>query len=218
MKPAAEIRKHFLDLLNHALPRLGMYGGESVALHFLSELAFIDERDAEFTEHMDTLRTRGAFTSSGVDGAFTRYTHLPATDNEIGSVYAEIAFKMGYLTTDRILNKREFESLRTGLRRTCRVRNFNTQDVIAKFGVPSWTSGTNPYYPRVFLYLCNEVDHGTIAFDFWNVVHYDRTIEKTCGEYGDLPVLRNVRIQGRQFGREFTFTPIGRTIRNPRTF
>jgi hypothetical protein len=212
MRSSEEIREYFLDLLNSALPRLGMYGEEVVLDYFLSHLAFVDERDAELKAHMETLRTRGAFTSLGVGGAFTQHTHLPATGGEIGSVYAEIAFKMGYLNTDRVLDKNEFATLRSGLRGTCRSQNFNTADVAKEFGVPSWRSGTNPFYPWTYLYLCNDIDMGTIAFDFWNVVYYDEKTRKTCGKFGDLPVLRNIRIRGDNFGREFTFTPIGRKI------
>ena len=212
MKSSKEIREYFLDLLNSALPRLSMYGEEVVLQYFLSHLAFVDERDTELKAHMETLCTRGAFTSLGVGGAFNQYTHLPAQSNEIGSVYAEIAFKMGYLNTDRILDKNEFATLRSGLRSTCRSRNFNTEDVVKEFGVPSWRSGTNPFYPWTYLYLCNDIDVGMIAFDFWNVVYYDEKAEKTCGTFGDLPVLRNIRIRGDNFSREFTFTPIGRKI------
>ena len=211
VKSSEEIRAYFLDLLNLALPRLGMYG-EYTAQLFLSHLAFIDAREAEFNDYMKMLRARGAFTPLGVGGAFSQYTHLRTQDNEIGSVYAEIAFRMGYLNTNRILNKREFESLRLGLRKTCRSRDFNTADVVTEFGAPSWTAGNNSFYPQVYVYFCNELDHGMIAFDFWNVVFYDEKIEKTCGKFGDLPVLRNIRIRGATFSREFTFSPIGRKI------
>jgi hypothetical protein len=212
MRSAVEIREYFIDSLNHALPRLGMYGGEMAAMHFLSAVAFIDEREAEFDEFKDSLKARGAFCESGVGGAFEKYTHLPATDNEIGSAYAEIAFRMGYLKTDRILDQNEFESLRSGLDEKCRSQDFTTEEVVAEYGVPSWASGTNPFYPWTYLYFCNEIDDGIIAFDFWNVVYVDWNTGKVKGEFGDLPVLRNVRIRGADFGKEFTFTPFGRKI------
>ncbi len=200
MKSSQEIREYFFKLINNALPRLSMFGGETAARFFLSHLAFIDERDLELENYLNKLTERGAFTSLGVSGAFRKYTHLQATDVEIASVYAEIAFKMGYLNTDRILIKSEFESLHSGLRKTCRSQDLNTEDVVQQFGTPSWKAGTNPSWPWVFLYFCNELDHGSIAFDFWNDGYYD------------LPVLRNIRIQGPNFGREFTFTPLGRKI------
>ncbi len=212
MRTADDIFEHFVNLLNHWLPRLGMFGGEITAQHILSHVAFIEKRENEFNAHMDALRDRGAFTATGVSGAFSKHTRLLATYNEVGSVYAEIAFKMGYLNVDRILDRSAFETLSSGLRSVCRSRDFNTEDVSKEFGTPSWTSGTNPFFPWVYLYLCNELDHGMIAFDFWNVVCYDEGAEKAFGEFGDLPALRNVRIRGANFAREFTFTPVGRRI------
>ena len=106
-------------------------------------------------------------------------------------MYAEIAFQMGYLATGRILEPREFGSLRSGLRRTCRTRDLTTEQVLAEFGPPSWSSGTNPRYPWVFLYIAGRPDFGAIAFDFWNEIGIDAN-GKQGGKFGDLPVLRNV--------------------------
>jgi hypothetical protein len=213
MRTTREIRRYFVDMLNHALPRLGMYGGEIAARHFLSHLAFVECREDELATHYEALQKRGAFLATGVKGAF-RQIHDGNSDQEVGSVYAEIAFQMGYLATDRLLNRREFKSLRIGLRKTCRTRDFTTKEVQQEFGPPSWSSGTNPFYPWVFLYITDEPSFGAVAFDFWNEVYHDFETEKTCGKFGNLPVLRNVRIRGAQFVREIAFTPLGRRICN----
>ena len=211
MKTSIEIRDYFLGILNDALPRLSMYGGEIAARQLLSHLAFIDEREDELRDRFDALRDHGAFTASGVGGAFNRQTGLEPTANEIGSVYANVAFHMGYLRSERTLTQTEFDSLESIVRESCAACDFNADDVRTRFGDPSWQSGTNPYYPWVYLYLCPDRDH-SIAFDFWNVIHYDKQNEVVRGDYGDVPVLRNVRIGATDFGSEFTFTPLGRTI------
>ncbi len=189
-----------------------MFGGEIAARQLLSHVAYIDDREAELNSLFDELGERGAFTACGVQGAFSRMTGLDATCNEVGSVYAEVAFQMDYLNTARILSAAEFDLLVTGLRETCLVTDMNAADVRSEFGEPSWVAGENPYYPWTFLYLCVDLRRGSVAFDFWNVVYYDEKIEKTCGRFGDVPVLRNVRIRESSFSREFVFTPIGRTI------
>lgn len=211
MKTSIEIREHLLGTLNDALPRLSTFGGEIAACQLLSHLAFIDDCNDELRDRFDALRDRGAFTASGVAGAFNRQTGLKPTDNEIGSVYADVAFRMGYLRTQRTLTPTEFDSLESKIRESCPATDYNADEVRAQFGAPSWQSGANPYYPWVYLYLCQDRDHG-IAFDFWNVIRHDKQNEVVRGDYGDIPVLRNVRIGAVDFGSEFTFTPIGRRI------
>ena len=88
-----------------------MFGDEVAARQLLTDLAFIDDREHQLSDELDVLRARGASTASGVGGAFNQRTGLRATDNEIGSVYANIAFRMGYLRTERILTATEFASL-----------------------------------------------------------------------------------------------------------
>ena len=215
MKTSTEIHDYFLGLLNDALSRLGMFGGEIAARQLLSHLAYVDERDGELRERFDSLRNRGAFTATGVGGAFTRRTGLEPTNSETGSVYADVAFRMGYLRTERILTQMEFDSLELAVREICHSRDFNAEDVKQRFGAPSWSSGTNPYYPWTYLYLCPHRDH-SVAFDFWNVVYVDEQNGTVQGEYGNVPVLRNVRIGADNFDSEFTFTPIGRTIVIPK--
>lgn len=95
MKSAEEIREYFLEFLNRALPSLCAYGDEMVAVHILSALAFIDEREPEWEAWLCDLKARGALRARGVSGAFHEVTHQWATDNEIASVFAEIAFNMG---------------------------------------------------------------------------------------------------------------------------
>lgn len=219
MRTALEIQNRLLTALNFALPRLGMYGGPSCGdismSHLLSDLAFIDERENEYQQHFNNLKTRGTFTQTGVSGAFYKQTGLRATSDEVGSIYASIAFKMGYLSTARILSETDFITLTHDLRETCSNNDFTTTTVIKEFGIPSWkSSDTNPFYPCVYLYLCDKLEHGVVAFDFWNVVEYDREAQKTIGQFGSLPVLRNIRIEGPIFANEFTFTPVGTEIRS----
>ena len=213
MRTADEIRARLLDDLNHALTHLSMYGGEVAARQLLSDITFVDEREHEFKSHMQVLQDRGAFLSTGVEGAFSYRMQLKPTCALIGSVYAEVAFKMGYLQTKRILTGREFKALKAGLRKTCRTRDMNADDVKAEFGIPSWSVKGNPFYPWVYMYLSNESEDGVIAFDFWNEFGNDpKRKREVYGKYGATPVLQNIRIRGPRFVREFTFTPLGRKI------
>ena len=213
MRDAGEIRQHFLELLNHALPRLSMYGDEQTALHFLNHLAFIDEREDDLESLLDGLTKRGAaISATRVSGAFQQVTGHQATEKEIASVYAEVAFQMGYLDVGRLLSGSEFANLKSGLRDYCRDHDLTTSEVKERFGDPSWFTGTNPVWPCVYLYISEEPEFGSVAFDFWNEIDYDEQTTAVNGRFGDIPALRNVRIHGNDFKSEFTFTPIGREI------
>ena len=135
-----------------------------------------------------------------------------ATEKEIASVYAEIAFQMGYLDVGRLLSESEFASLRSGLREHCRDNDLTTTEVRNRFGDPSWLSGTNPVWPCVYLYFTEKPEFGSVAFDFWNEIDYDEQTTAVNGRFGERPALRNIRIRGNDFKREFTFTPLGRKI------
>ena len=212
MRSAVEIRDYHLEYLNGALLRLSMYGDELAARCFLSHVAFVDEREDELNSHFDALDERGATTSLGVAGAFERCTGRKATDVEVASVYAEIAFRMGYLETNRILRTSEFDSLRKDLSDICQSRDFDADEVLSTFGAPSWTSKASRPWPNVYLYLASELEDGAIAFDFWNAPDHGQGAGTVKGKLRDIPVLRNVRIRGPVFAREFTFTPIWRTV------
>ena len=170
MRTANEIRSYFLDMLNKALEHLGMYGGEGIAADLISHLAFIDDREAELRALDDALEARGPLTSKGVTGAFKfLYPELEWSqwsNVEVWSVYAELAFQMSYLATNRVLDRQEFESLKAGLRKLCRTQDFIPNQVQKRFGTPSWRAGTNPTCPWVYLYITNVPKFSTIAFDF----------------------------------------------------
>jgi len=219
MKSATAIKDHFITLLNKSLPRLDMYGGEVFADHILAELSFIDEREEELDAHFKELDTRGARNSCGVTGAFRKCTGLGYHNAGIASVFAEVAYQLGYLKTERVLNEGEFRELSKGLRSACRERDWTTEQVYQKFGKPTWPLNSdiakrNPFYPCSVLYLCENPRIGSVAFDFWNSIDDKKKTEinTTIGRYGQIPILRNVRIRGSKFARDFTFTPMGKKI------
>ena len=78
-----------MQLLEHALPRLGMYGGEWFAENTLRHLAFIDEREAELQAEFEQLKDRRVFTATGVAGGFAHVTGVSdAYSGEVASVFA----------------------------------------------------------------------------------------------------------------------------------
>jgi hypothetical protein len=98
-RSAREIRDYFIDRLNHALLFPGMYVGELTALMHLDDLAWIDRRDSDLGSVTDTLAQAGAWSSTGVRGAFQlMFGGIPADHNNAAAlVYAGIARTWGYL-------------------------------------------------------------------------------------------------------------------------
>lgn len=101
MRSAAEIREYLLARLRCALRRPGMCGSELGILNLMDYMTFIDERSGEWRGYRNELFHRKAFTAGGVTGGFQQVFGLRrhgAHDQEVASVYAVIAYEMGYLS------------------------------------------------------------------------------------------------------------------------
>jgi hypothetical protein len=218
MRSPNEIREYFRDTLNNSLSRLSMYGGdgfgcELFARSCLQYLTFIDQREDEYRDLLAELIDRKASDSGGVRGAFIMRTRREATSGEIASVFGELAFRLGYLKTERVLEEADYARMSTLLRRECERCDWTLTEVTKQFGTPSWSSSSgNPYYPCTTLYLFHGTPFRSIAFDFWNELDLRPEREKLTGIYGEIPVLRDVRIRGKSFPSDFIFTPIGKHI------
>jgi len=157
MRTAEEIRAH-LEELHYAFRRPGMYGGNEfgVEQYFrmrLDDLCFIDGQDGALEAEIESLRARKLSGAMGVHGLLRERISLFGgrperfqLSNEVTSIYAEVAHRLGYLDSERQLRDTEWRNLTTTLRdrfsrRRAEVARVN--DVIAAYGPPSVSIGGN---------------------------------------------------------------------------
>ena len=101
-------------------------------------------------------------------------------ENEVASVYAVIAFEMGYLSLEgndrlqRLLSADEFDAILETAADLARVGACIPEDVIERFGEPSIRWGTNDNYPCTMLYL-SPGSGRYLHFDFWAEWHTDES-------------------------------------------
>lgn len=215
MRTIEEFRERLLEQTNHAVRRPGMFGGELPIRFLLGDLTFIDEADEAWNYEQQQLRDRGSWTEIGVPGAFATIfggrqqgTH----DAAVGSVYAEIAHRLGYLRLDNTLTTSDYRQLRREARPWSRAGDRSLSDVIETFGEPGIRCGGNgAFWPATIAYVTTSSSDPLICFDAWNEV--DNTGTRVAGRWGPEPVLRNVRIRTSAFPRDFTYTPIGKIMR-----
>ena len=193
--------------------RPGMYDGESFLLQHLGELAFIDQAEQVFESERKDLEKRGAYTATGIGGAFGLITGVcNGYSDEVASVIAEIAYRMGYLKLEGALSQAEYIELRNGLRQRCRQSDWTLTEIQSEYGEASWgAKRSNLLYPCSLAYGSVERRDRWVFFDFWNEIVFTED-RHPIGKYGDVPMLRNVRVPAATFKREFTFTPFGRRL------
>jgi hypothetical protein len=111
------------------------------------------------------LRTRGAFTSIGVPGAFAYVLPEGKRDHAtVASVYAEVARRFGWLLIDRVLTESEQVMLveRAGPRAA---DDRSLSDVLDTWGQPSaWLGGTKDLYPKTLAYAVDDREAPLICF------------------------------------------------------
>ncbi|WP_329127374.1 hypothetical protein [Streptomyces sp. NBC_01465] len=198
--------------LNSALRRPGMYGGEMGIRLYLDAVAFADSAEEACQEELEGLRTRKAFFSTGVSGAFKDLwsdTH----EGSMASVYAEIAHRQGWLALDRTLTAAEYAMLRHSGETWCR-EDRHLSDVVTAFGEPSVLfGGTNPRYPKTLAYATDRRDDALVCFHLWNGLSPSPTSPTAC--LRTEPVLWAIRAGGTLFTDGFTFTPEGAARLSP---
>ncbi len=118
---------------------------------------------------------------------------------------------MGYLKLERSLSTKQYQQMRKGIRQQCRERDWTLHEVKEAFGEPCWSSGSNPFYPWVLAYACDNIDEGWIFFDFWNEIKVTKD-NHVLGKHGPEPLLRNIRVPAESFSKSFTFTPFGKGL------
>jgi hypothetical protein len=223
IRSASEIRAYFLEMLEHAVLRPGMYGGELGLRHFLGDLEWICRREGS----MDTaLQQFGAWTPAGVRGAFERMFggsgRPPAHHQAVGLVYGQVAWSQGFLAPPRTLTAGEYARLRGEARQWTERADRILADVIAEYGEPSlWSPRYNPRYSQSVAYASGSHADPLVVFDLWQDWPWDG---ERLPRFGPEPVLRNVRWHqpspgstpgAAWFAGAFTFTPLGQTLLVP---
>jgi hypothetical protein len=178
MRTAEEIRAHLLRELRHASRRPGMYGGNEfgVELYFLGrlgDLCFVDSRDGALEAEIQSLRARKVSRAAGVYGVLRdRISQLGGKPdrfnltNEVTSVYAEVAHRLGYLDVERQLSDAEWRNLTTTLRGRFgrrRPEMARVGDVIAAYGAPSRSIGGN--WSNTLCYVSDQPPDPWVCFD-----------------------------------------------------
>jgi len=221
MKSADEIRKFVLNRLGNRVSRPSMWGGELGILGEMDLLTYIDERQEEWSTRRKELHQRQAFNAGGVTGAcqqILRNHRRGSCEKEVASIYAVIAFEMGYLSAEgedrpqRLLEDNELESVLQTAVDLARGEPCTPDDAIERFGAPSMRWGTNDYYPCTLSYFGTFGSGRYVHFDFWAEWYKNPTGLQVPGKFGPKPLLRNLRIPAAMFPDEFVWTTLGQEL------
>jgi len=177
-----------------------MYGGTDwgvwLLLHYLLEdLCFIDQQEDRLRNELDSLWNRDLCRSTGMIGAIKDRIAGADFGNEVASIFAPLAFRLGYIDLDRHLDDGEWRRLTKGLRSRVTARDWSPQEISELFGRPSLEIGT------IFAYAPGIADASWVYFDFVRPTE--------MASYNEL-ILRTARLPARAFYRELAFTPFGR--------
>lgn len=209
-----ETRRHHLSQVNGVLRRPGMYGGGEMAERLLLEaMAAVDGSLTRWQAECEGLRERGAFTATGVRGAYSNILPADALRDATASVYAEIAHRLGWLELDRTLPAAEFRQLSAEVGGWV-AHDRTLSEVVERFGSPSVRiGGTNPFFPKTLAYTTADHDDGLICFHLWNAFANTAPGSGLRGVHPD-PVVLAVRHRPGPFAGSFSFTPEG-LLRRP---
>jgi hypothetical protein len=207
-----EARPHIRMRLNEIVRRPGVYGRDETAECLLLEaMAAVDNSLPRWEAEFAGLKEHGAFSSTGVRGAYQQILPDNALRGATCSMYAEIAHRCGWLDLDRACSKPEFQRL------SDEVGDWVTQDrtlseLTETFGRPSlWIGGTNAFYPKTLSYGTADPGDPLVSFHLWNTFAAQVPGEPSRGVHPE-PVVLAVRHRPGDFPGSFSFTPLG--VRN----
>ncbi|WP_165229272.1 hypothetical protein [Aquisphaera insulae] len=94
------------------------------------------------------LAARGESRSMAVRGSFLQHVENRGTyADEVASVYAAVAHRLGYLAVDATLPDADFHRLLLALHAGCRDRDWTAAEVVTRFGRPGLRIGLAAYRP-----------------------------------------------------------------------
>ncbi|MBV1853104.1 hypothetical protein [Catellatospora tritici] len=201
-KPSLDqVRRFHLDRLNDILRRTPLWGGETALRLVGDSLAFIDGLEHAWKDEYERLRARGGANALGVRGAFGQHVYDGASDTAASSVYAEFAWRHGWLEPDRTLADPDYRRLREEV--ACwSDRDHDLDEVNAEFGPPSVLFGPNgPSSAKTLAYAPASREQDLVAF------HFD---DAGGSRPGRSAVLLAVRLGHGRFPQAMVYTPLGR--------
>jgi hypothetical protein len=137
-----------------------------------------------------------------VRGAFSQLWNTSA-DDQVASVYAEIAWRHGWLRPDRVLTAAEYDALAEVVT-SWQGQDRSRSDVLAAFGPPSIGREGSPRWPKTLFYVTESAERPCVSFHFWN-----QPLAGGRAIYSE-PALLAIRFERPDFADSFTFTPLGR--------
>jgi len=208
------IRERKLKHLSALVARPSMYAGDGQAIEIaardlLGDLCFVDQCDDKLRIVEEALRRR--FGKSGVAGAFNavfgndcRYTE------EVTSIVAEHAWRLGYLKVGRQLTDDEWSGALAAAR-DFEERDVARSEVVAQIGEPSLSVGH-----RVDCYASDGRESGWLCFDYW--AQPQTRYVAGAGRYeltdaSRLLLLRDARVPSPTFDDSFILTLYGKVLR-----
>ncbi len=217
MKNAIEIKNRILDIISNSVIRPEMFGHGSFGVEMffigiLRDISFIDERESELNEQIEKLRKRGLFTSQGVAGQLTHCFLNAENSKETASIYAEIAYNLGYLKIENLSPVSDWSNIYNNIRNYCKNKDWLLKDVVGSFGSPSLAIGSD--WQQIHCYVSEDNRNEWIFFDYCNVI-----IENVDDEFDRYNLkknqrLRNVRLPSKMFEQGIVFTPYGKKLNN----
>lgn len=199
-----DVRERVLAAFDQSLRGAARVGGRKVWHHLIDILLFIDGNKGQDNKFFESLIYGNKFPPTGIKGAFD-LMFAGHSDDMVASVYAEFANQHGWLRTDRLLSRDEYETLLAEGAEWCRVDRIRP-DVMAKFGEPSCYLGSDsPYYSSTLMYVSSVPELSAVCFHLWNEFDDRRPSTAVYKQ----PVLRGMRHINGPFFDGFTFTPFG---------
>jgi len=176
LRTSTEMRSYLIEQLNHVLRRPGMYSphAESALWMMFDHLIYLESADDQpgWQALRDRWSSRGAFTPTGVTGAFKRLIPGDVT-NAVSSLFAEEARTRDWLTPERTLTANEYDSIRGNLT-TWASRDRSHGDVLDAFGPPSiWLGSRQPRHGKALGYFPEHREDPAIMVHLWNENAYD---------------------------------------------
>jgi hypothetical protein len=210
MSRLEDVCRHHRQRVNEVLRRPSMFGRDEVAERLVLEaMAVADGGLDRWQSELDGLSTQGAFTSTGVRGAYRAVLPENLLRDATASLYAEIAHRCGWLDLDRACSTSDHRRL-TGRVAAWLARDRTESELIDTFGVPSLRiGGTNPLYPKTLVYGTADPADDLIGFHLWNAFA-DRPPGSGSRGVHPEPMVLAVRHRPGRFPASFSFTPLGR--------
>ncbi|MFG3308699.1 hypothetical protein [Streptomyces wuyuanensis] len=174
----------------------------------MDHLLFVEFQPEALADQQRTWEDRGAWSSTGVAGAFRDLIPKRYYEYGVASVYAEFAHRHGWLKPDRLLDRDEYAALQ-GVVRQWAAEDRVWTDIVDEFGTPSMLFGSNnPHYGKTLGYLTENSEEPMVSFHLWN--GSAPGAEQSWSPENEEPLLLAVRFGAGPFRRSFTFTPEGR--------